>query len=212
MIYLPAIGFGLLVIGLRLIILWKNLRRPRQVLGEALLVVVIGLIAFLAGTFWISDVVLQNTGQSIIVIGFILLVQWAIQTYRCSNSSLRAWALGVTILGFILIVIYVFWLSNLWRSVLMWQVVGLSGLMISFAGAALLASTTVKNEKQIINEYASRIMRGPLGSEEQNKSILDMPHVKSVVRQSKLTKVGLWILAAGFICQFASALALFLIN
>ncbi|MFW6116238.1 MAG: hypothetical protein ACOC6F_00790 [bacterium] len=87
--------------------------------------------------------------------------------------------------------------------------VGLIGLFVSFFGAALLAKTAVKSEREILNEAAPRLPIGPLGSEEYENSLRNMPNVQALLRQSGRAKSGLWILAIGFLLQFISALVLY---
>ena len=95
----------------------------------------------------------------------------------------------------------------------MWSVIGLIGLGISFAGAVLLATRGVKSEDEILNEAAPRLpVGGPPGSGPYKKSLRKMPNVQALLRQSKAAKCGLWIITIGFLLQFSSALALFVVT
>ncbi|MFH1639912.1 MAG: hypothetical protein ABIB93_06370 [Chloroflexota bacterium] len=93
----------------------------------------------------------------------------------------------------------------------MWSIVGLVGLFAGFLGACMLAVTAIKNEGEILSEGTVILPSGgPPGSEEYEKSIRNMPKVQALFRQSKVAKYGLWIMTAGFLLQFSSALALFI--
>ncbi len=95
----------------------------------------------------------------------------------------------------------------------MWSAIGLIGLGISFAGAILLATKGVKSEDEILNEAAPRLpVGGPPGSNLYKKSLREMPNVQALLRQSKTARCGLWILTIGFLLQFSSALALFMVT
>lgn len=115
MTYLPVIGFGILVISLRLIMIWRGSRRPRRprrlrnVPVEGLIVVAIGLIAWLLGTFVSGDIVLRNTGYAIMIIGIISIVQWVVQTRRGTLDQVRFWGLTTAVIGGSLIIVYAIW-------------------------------------------------------------------------------------------------------
>lgn len=95
----------------------------------------------------------------------------------------------------------------------MWSIVGLVGLFVSFSGAALLAFTAVKSEGQVLREGTPRIpaiKSGHIGGEEYKEAVRNLSHVQALLRQSRVAKCGLWILAIGFLLQFTGALALFI--
>jgi hypothetical protein len=94
----------------------------------------------------------------------------------------------------------------------MWSIVGLVGLFESFSGAALLAFTAVKSESQILHEGTPRIpaVSAHPGDEKFKEAVRNLPHVQALLRQSRVAKCGLWILAIGFLLQFTGALALFI--
>ena len=95
----------------------------------------------------------------------------------------------------------------------MWSILGLIGLIVSFSGAILVAITGVKTEDEILNEAAPRLpVGGPPGSNQYKKSLREMPNVQALIRQSKTARTGLWILAVGFLIQFSSALAIFMVT
>jgi hypothetical protein len=95
----------------------------------------------------------------------------------------------------------------------MWSIIGLVGLAISFSGATLMASKGVKSEDEILSEAAPRLpVGGPPGSNQYKKSLREMPNVQALLRQSKLARFGLWILAIGFIFQFGGALGSFIVT
>jgi hypothetical protein len=112
---LPAIGFGLLVIGVRLMMLRNSLRRvgnvpvaiANQVMQEGSVVFVIGLFALLAGIFVSEGMVLINVGASLIYLGVLSFVQWTVQRGRGSKCQVYMWSWVTTSIGVVLIVAYV---------------------------------------------------------------------------------------------------------
>jgi hypothetical protein len=88
----------------------------------------------------------------------------------------------------------------------MWSIIGLIGLGVSFSGAIVLAIKAVKSEDEILNEAR---LRAPVGegpdTEQLRDSLLSMPNVQALLRQSKVAKRGLWILTVGFLLQLVSA-------
>jgi hypothetical protein len=109
MSFLPAIGFGILVVSLRLIMLWRNMKGTANLRNEGFITIGVGLVAWLLGTFISSDTVLRTTGYSIMFIGFILLIQWIIQTGKGTLSQVLCWGLFTGILGLLLIIAYYIW-------------------------------------------------------------------------------------------------------
>jgi len=94
-----------------------------------------------------------------------------------------------------------------------WAILGLVGLAVSFAGAFLFALKGIKGRKQILEEGTPRIPALPAGSEtdeDWQNAVLELPAVQALVQQSHTARMGVWVLAIGFLLQFASALALFL--
>lgn len=90
----------------------------------------------------------------------------------------------------------------------MLSMLGLVGLLANFCGAAVLASTAIKGEGEILNEAAPRLPSGgPPGGKEYEKSLRSLPNVQALLRQSRVAKYGLWILTFGFLLQLASASA-----
>lgn len=116
---LLAIGFGLLVLGLRLIMLWSRLRHigtvpvtPVHYLRkEGLVVSVPGLVALLLGIFCSSlpnaeRTILMGAGESMMILSLLSLVQWVVQTGRGTKRHVFVWALVVTVAGFVTVLVY----------------------------------------------------------------------------------------------------------
>ena len=79
----------------------------------------------------------------------------------------------------------------------------------------MFALKGIKSRKQIINEGTPRIPSLPAGpetKEDWEKAVLKLPAMQVLIRQSKIARIGTWVLAVGFLLQFSSALALFLIS
>lgn len=112
---LLAIGFGLLVIGIRLMMIRNTLRRAgnvptalaNQVMREGLIIFSIGLIALLMGIFWTRGMVLINSGASLTYLGVLSLVHWTVQRGRGTERQVCMGAWVTTSIGVVLIVAYV---------------------------------------------------------------------------------------------------------
>ena len=97
--------------------------------------------------------------------------------------------------------------------IIAWSMVGIIGLAVSFSGAFLFALKGVKSRNQILAEGTPRIPSLPAGpetKEDMQRALLKIPAVQALIRQSKIARIGVWVLAIGFLLQFSSALALFL--
>ena len=77
--------------------------------NTTLFAVGIGLLAWLLGTFVSGDVLLRNTGYAIVFIGFLSLVQWAVQTGRSKPEYVRFCGLFTGIVGAVLVFVWAVW-------------------------------------------------------------------------------------------------------
>ena len=89
------------------------------------------------------------------------------------------------------------------------EMFSIAGLLVSFAGASLLAFISITSREQILKETSTgkvpvlnNATYKELGFEkamEEAKS--KMPDVQAKIVQSKLAKIGFSVLASGFILQ-----------
>jgi len=120
---LLASGFGLLVLGLRLMMLRNSLRRgrvfagtaDRPILEEGTVVAGIGVVTLLVWIFAggrLADhgaEVLRDTGASVTYIGFLSLIQYAVQSRRGATRCVYVGALATAVIGALLILTYIIW-------------------------------------------------------------------------------------------------------
>ncbi len=118
MISLLVIGFGMLGIGIRLMTLRNNLRRvenvrveiANRVLREGWLICIVGLISLLVGIWGpllnSEAMILIRTGESIMYVGLLSLIQGVVQRGRGTEHHVCIGAWTVTWIGLALIVAY----------------------------------------------------------------------------------------------------------
>ena len=119
MVSLLVIGFGLLVIGLRLMTLRNSLRRAENVRGEianhvlkeGAKICFVGLVVLLFGIFGqllnSEAMILTRTGESIMYVGLLSLIQGVVQRGRGTERQVYRGAWTVTWIGLALIMAYV---------------------------------------------------------------------------------------------------------
>jgi len=116
---LLVIGFGLLVLAVRLMTLRNNLRRAgnvqtvvaNEVLREGLIICVGGLIVLIIGIsgslLSIETRILTDTGAAVIYIGLLSIIQWVVQRGKGNEQQVRKWAWVVAYIGLACILAYV---------------------------------------------------------------------------------------------------------
>lgn len=119
MIILLIIGFGMLVIWVRLMTLQNSLRRSgnvqvavaNQVLREGLIICVGGLLVLLVGIFSpliISEArILMGSGASLMYVGLLSLIQYMVQSGRGTERHVYIGARIVKWFGVVLVIAYV---------------------------------------------------------------------------------------------------------
>jgi len=118
MISLLVIGFGLLVLAVRLMALRNNLRRAgdiqavvaNEVLREGLLVCIVGLIVLMIGIFGpllsTETRILTDTGAAVTYIGLLSIIQWVVQKGKGTARQVGISARVLSYIGLGLIIVY----------------------------------------------------------------------------------------------------------
>jgi len=73
------------------------------------------------------------------------------------------------------------------------------GLVVAMTGAVVLACGLIVSRKEALQIGVSRM------AEDADERNIDLPHVRNMLRQSRLALIGLMLLVVGFLLQIAGS-------